>query len=142
MPTQAISAVSNSKNDGGVFISFPEFLRRGGETWRNVDLIEKLAGSLGASSSSFREDLWPALLAIHDKSLGASERDFTVAKKIGMTGEDHLAVLGIPRTSKVGKSILEEFGRVEDRFEIEEIVSKGIVEQSKEESQSTLDSFG
>ena len=59
-----------------------------------------------------------------------------------MTGEDHLAVLGIPRTSKVGKSILEEFGRVEDRFEIEEIVSKGIVEQSKEESQSTLDSFG
>ena len=142
MPTQAISAVSNSKNDGGVFISFPEFLRRGGETWRNVDLIEKLAGSLGTSRSSFREDLWPALLAIHDKSLGASERDFTVAKKIGMTGEDHLAVLGIPRTSKVGKSILEEFGRVEDRFEIEEIVSKGIVEQSKEESQSTLDSFG
>ena len=142
LPTQAIASVSNSKNDGGVFIRFPEFLRRGGETWRNIDLIEKLAGSFGTSKSSFREDLWPTLLAIHDKSLGASERDFTVAKKIGMTGEDHLAVLGIPKTSKVGKSILEEFGQVEEKFEIEEIVSKEIVEQSNDESQSTLDSFG
>ncbi len=142
LPTQAIAAVSNSKNDGGVFIRFPEFLRRGGETWRNIDLIEKLAGSFGTSKSSFREDLWPTLLAIHDKSLGASERDFTVAKKIGMTGEDHLAVLGIPKTSKVGKSILEEFGQVEEKFEIEEIVLKEIVEQSNDESQSTLDSFG
>ena len=142
MPTQAIASVSNSRNDGGVFISFPEFLRRGGETWRNIDLIEKLAGSLGTSKSSFREDLWPTLLAIHDKSLGASDRDFTVAKKIGMTGEDHLAVLGIPKTSKVGKSILEEFGQAEEKFEIEESVSKDIVEQSNDESQSTLDSFG
>ena len=142
LPTQAIAAVSNSKNDGSIFISFPEFLRRGGETWRNIDLIERLAESLGTSKSSFREDLWPALLAIHDKSLGASESDFTVAKKIGMTGEDHLAVLGIPKNSKVGKSILEEFKQVEDKLDIEEPISKDIVEQSVSESQSTLDNFG
>ena len=142
LPTQAIAAVSDSKNDGGVFISFPEFLRRGGEAWRNIDLIERLAGSIGTSKSSFREDLWPALLAIHDKSLGASDRDFTVAKRIGLTGEDHLAIHGIPKTSKVGKSILEEFGQVEEKFEIEEAPSNDIVEQSSDESQSTLDSFG
>ena len=142
LPTQAIAAASNSKKDGGVFISFPEFLRRGGETWRNIDLVERLAGSLGASRASFREDLWPALLAIHDKSLGASERDYTVAKKIGMTGEDHLAVLGIPKTSKVGKSILEEFEQAEDRFETSESGPKATFEESNDESQSTLDSFG
>ena len=142
LPTQAIAAASNSKKDGGVFISFPEFLRRGGETWRNIDLVERLAGSLGASRASFREDLWPALLAIHDKSLGASERDYTVAKKIGMTGEDHLAVLGIPKTSKVGKSILEEFEQAEDRFETSESGPKATFEESNNESQSTLDSFG
>ena len=142
LPTQAIAAASNSKKDGGVFISFPEFLRRGGETWRNIDLVERLAGSLGASRASFREDLWPALLAIHDKSLGASERDYTVAKKIGMTGEDHLAVLGIPKTSKVGKSILEEFEQAEDRFETSESGPKATFEEINNESQSTLDSFG
>ena len=142
LPTQAIAAASNSKKDGGVFITFPEFLRRGGETWRNIDLVERLAGSLGASRASFREDLWPALLAIHDKSLGASERDYTVAKKIGMTGEDHLAVLGIPKTSKVGKSILEEFEQAEDRFETSESGPKATFEESNNESQSTLDSFG
>ena len=43
---------------------------------------------------------------------------------------------------QVGKSILEEFAQVEEKFEIEEIVSKEIVEQSNDESQSTLDSFG
>ena len=142
LPTQAIAAASNSKKDGGVFITFPEFLRRGGETWRNIDLVERLAGSLGASRASFREDLWPALLAIHDKSLGASERDYTVAKKIGMTGEDHLAVLGIPKTSKVGKSILEEFEQAEDRFETSESGPKATFEEINNESQSTLDSFG
>ena len=142
LPTQAIAAASNWKKDGGVFISFPEFLRRGGETWRNIELVERLAGSLGASRASFREDLWPALLAIHDKSLGASERDYTVAKKIGMTGEDHLAVLGIPKTSKVGKSILEEFEQAEDRFETSESGPKATFEESNNESQSTLDSFG
>ena len=142
LPTQAIAAASDLKNDGGVFISFPEFLRRGGETWRNIDLIQRLAKSLGTSKSSFREDLWPALLAIHDEGLGASESDFTVAKKMGMTGEDHLAVLGIPKTSKVGKSLLEEFGQVEEKLELEEAVSKEIVEQSDNDGQSTLDSFG
>ena len=105
-------------------------------------MIERLAGSMGTSKSSFREDLWPALLAIHDKSLGASESDFTVAKKIGMTGEDHLAILGIPKTSKVGKSILEEFGQVEEKFEIEEAATEDKIEQSEDETQSTLDSFG
>ena len=59
-----------------------------------------------------------------------------------MTGEDHLAIHGIPKTSKVGKSILEEFGQVEEMFEIEKASSKDIVEQSSDESQSTLDSFG
>ena len=59
-----------------------------------------------------------------------------------MTGEDHLAIHGIPKTSKAGKSILEEFGQVEEKFEIEEAPSKDIVEQNNEDSQSTLDSFG
>ena len=142
LPTQAIAAVTDSRNDGGVFISFPEFLRRGGETWRNADLIERLATSLGTSKASFREDLWPALLAIHDKSLGASEYDFTVSKKIGLSGEDHLAIFGIPKTSKIGKSILEEFGQNEETLEKQEAPTFDKVEQSNDESQSTLDSFG
>ena len=142
LPTQAIAAVTDSRNDGGVFISFPEFLRRGGETWRNADLIERLATSLGMSKASFREDLWPTLLAIHDKSLGASEYDFTVSKKIGLSGEDHLAIFGITKTSKIGKSILEQFGQNEETPEKQEAPSFDKVEQSNDESQSTLDSFG
>ena len=59
-----------------------------------------------------------------------------------MTGEDHLAIHGIPKTSKAGKSILEEFGQVEEKFEIEKAPSKDTVEQSSDESQSTLDRFG
>ncbi|HIH67433.1 MAG TPA: hypothetical protein HA305_03500, partial [Candidatus Thalassarchaeaceae archaeon] len=54
----------------------------------------------------------------------------------------HLAILGIPKTSKVGKSILEEFAQVGEKFEIEEAVSEDKMEQSEDETQSTLDSFG
>ncbi len=142
LPTQAVASVSNAKNDGGIFISFPEFLRRGGESWRSIDLIERLAESLGSSRSSVREDLWPTLLAIHDSGLGGSEDDFTVAKRIGLSGEDHLSIHGIPKTSKVGKSILEAFGKSDDLSDLEEVVFEEQEPTSDDDTQSTLDSFG
>ena len=105
-------------------------------------MIERLAESLGSSRSSVREDLWPTLLAIHDSDLGGSEDDFTVAKRIGLSGEDHLAIHGIPKTSKVGKSILEAFGKSDDLSDLEEVVFEEQEPTSDDDTQSTLDSFG
>ena len=141
LPAQAIAAVSTKKEGSEVHVSFPDFLRRGGESWRTGGVISRLSETFGASRSSIREDLWPILLAIHNPSLGGSEDDFTVAKKIGLEAEDHLAMHGIPKSQKKAKEILKAFE--EGLEEIDEILIVNEVEQrSRDENQPTLDRFG
>ena len=103
-------------------------------------MIERLAGSMGTNQIIVQGRSVAYISAIHDKSLGASESDFTVAKKIGMTGEDHLAILVSRRPAKLEVNT-EEFAQVGEKFEIEEAVSEDKMEQSEDETQSTLDSL-
>ena len=147
IPAQAAVAYSPMKGGGRIYISFPDFLRRGGEVWRKGDLIARIAESLGSSKSSVREDIWPHLLAIHDSSLGGSSRDFTIAKRIGLTAEDHLALHGLPKSSKESKIIVESFDELaadSPSWEIRKVESaEGVVpDHESDPSQSTLDKFG
>ena len=142
LPAQAIASGSKAESENEVFVSFPDFLRRGGESWRTGSLISSLSGEFGASRSSIREDLWPTLLAIHNSSLGGSENDFSVAKRIGLSAEDHLAMHGIPKSSKSAKEIMELFGEERPAESAEIIVSKPPDDQVEDETQPTLDRFG
>ena len=125
-----------------VFISFPDFLRRGGESWRTGGLIASLSEKFGTSRSSVREDLWPTLLAVHNSSLGGSEEDFSVAKKIGLSAEEHLAVHGIPKSSKSAKGILEAFGDEGVSEDGGIVVAKPNEPVVDNDTQPTLDRFG
>ena len=142
LPAQAIASVSNGESANEIFISFPDFLRRGGETWRTGSLISNLSEKFGTSRSSVREELWPTLLAIHDSSLGGSEDDFTVAKKIGLSGEGHLAMHGIPKSSKSAKAILKSFGEDDEKDGSMILETEPLDVRVENDSQSTLDSFG
>lgn len=142
LPAQAIASVSGSMSEKEVFISFPDFLRRGGESWRTGGLIASLSEKFGTSRSSVREDLWPTLLAVHNSSLGGSEEDFSVAKKIGLSAEEHLAVHGIPKSSKSAKGILEAFGDEGVSEDEEIVVAKPNEPVVDNDTQPTLDRFG
>ncbi len=140
LPVQAAVSHSNPSTPEEVFVSFPDFLRRGGESWRTSDLIRRISGSLESSNSSVREDLWPYLLAAHDKELGGSPNEFSVAKKIGLSVDDHLALHGIPKTGKIAKEIIESFDVEYDAID-EVVVDEGEQGESVG-SQYTLDRFG
>jgi len=142
LPAQAIAAVSTEKTGNDVYVSFPDFLRRGGESWRTGGVISRLSESLGTSRSSIRDDLWPTLLAIHNPSLGGAEGDFSVAKKIGLVAEDHLAMHGIPKSSKSGKAIVKAFEGEESRQDDEILVVEDSENNIVDDSQPTLDRFG
>ena len=142
LPAQAIASVSGGLSGKEVFISFPDFLRRGGESWRTGGLIASLSEKFGTSRSSVREDLWPTLLAIHNASLGGSEEDFSVAKKIGLSAEEHLAVHGIPKSSKSAKEILESFGDEGVSEDGEIVLAKPNEHIVDNDAQPTLDRFG
>lgn len=142
------AAVSYPAIDGASdpFLAYPDFLRRGGESWRSGTVVELLSEGLGTSKASIREDLWPNLMAVHESSLGGNPGEFVVAKHLGLPGEAHLALHGIPRSRREARSILEDFdsdgGDDEEVMEMEESVNE---DRSDEEdsggTQFSLDSF-
>jgi hypothetical protein len=133
------------------FIAYPNFLRRGGEAWRSSNVVELLSEELGTSKASIREDLWPNLLAVHETTLGGEPGEFVVAKHLGLPGEAHLALHGIPRSKREARRILEDFDSDEDGHGDEPINDESINDEpinndSSEEDDSggtqfTLDSF-
>lgn len=139
IPAQAAVSKSNFSKSNDVFVSFPDFLRRGGESWRTNDLITRLSENLGSSKSSVREDIWPNLLAIHDSNLGGDPEDFAVSKKLGLGVDGHLAMHGIPKSSRRAKSIIRSYDS-DSLDQVQENVSFEI-DKSKDEGQSSLDSF-
>lgn len=142
LPSHAIASVSTGEGGREVFVSFPDFLRRGGETWRTGSVISGLSEKFGSSRASIREDLWPTLLATHNSDLGGSETDFRVAKKIGLSAEDHLAMHGIPKSSKSAKEIMKNFGEEELDRGAQILVAETTDNQVVDDDQPTLDRFG
>ena len=59
-----------------------------------------------------------------------------------MTAEDHLAIHGIPKSSKSAKEIMESFGDEELGGSAEIILEKAPDSQVEDDGQSTLDRFG
>ncbi len=139
IPAQAAVSKSKFSKAKDVFVSFPDFLRRGGESWRTHDLITRISENLGSSKSSVREDIWPNLLAIHDSDLGGDLEDFAVARKLGLGVDGHLALHGIPKSSSQAKSIIRSYDS-DSWDEIQEIVNVEI-DKSEDGGQSRLDSF-
>ena len=145
----AQAAVAHAPIDTGAdpFLAYPDFLRIGGEAWRTSTVVEHLSDDLGTSKASIREDLWPNLLAVHDSTLGGDPDEFAVAKHLGLRGEDHLAMHGIPRSRREAKKILAAFEEDEGQgLQIDELSD---TQESEADSggeglsgaQSSLDSF-
>jgi replication factor C large subunit len=142
LPAQAIASVPTTKTANEMYVNFPDFLRRGGESWRTGGIISRLSESFGTSRSSIRDDLWPTLLAIHNPSLGGAEGDFSVAKKIGLEVEDHLAMHGISKSSKSGKAIVKAFEGEELRRKDKILIVDDAKQESGDGPQPTLERFG
>jgi len=127
------------------YIGYPDFLRRGSESWRTSTVVGQMSKDLGASKASVREDLWPSLLAIHEEHLGAEPEDFTVSKHLGLEATGHLALHGIPRNRKKAAKLIKMFDSdLEEEFDDEIKVVEEPVSTLDDESDSTqfsLDSF-
>ncbi|NDF33050.1 MAG: AAA family ATPase [Euryarchaeota archaeon] len=147
------AAVSAKREDpaSDPFLTYPNFLRRGGEAWRTSGVVASLAEQSGASKAAVREDLWPNLLAVHDESLGGNPDDFSLAMNLGLSGEDHLSLHGIPKSRREAKKILAAFDESlpsddwqdfpQPIQQIEETNSESTKEGEDESTQFSLDSF-
>ena len=145
LTSQAAVSFRARDPDSNPYIGYPDFLRRGSESWRTSTVVSQMSEELGASKASVREDLWPSLLAIHDDTLGADPEDFTVSKHLGLEAAGHLALHGIPRNRKKAAKLVEMYDsdmekKVDEEIQImEEPVSTP--DDDGESKQFSLDSF-
>ena len=110
-------------------------------------MVASMSESVSTSRSSFREELWPLILAVHDESLGGDPLDFSLARKMGLGVEEHLSLHGIAKSSRQGKAVIKKFEELDDENEIPELVIEdNVTNPSSDEpetkgKQFTLDSF-
>ena len=88
-------------------VSYPDTLRRGREAWKTGGANDRLARYVGTSIASSRDSLYPTLLAMHESEVVTNPEDISLSLRIGLQGDEHLALHGIKRTSSQGKRILE-----------------------------------
>ena len=69
LSAQAAVAMKPIDSARDPFITYPNFLRRGGSGVRG-SIIDNLSKQLDTSKASIREELWPKLLAVHDPEIG------------------------------------------------------------------------
>ena len=148
LSAQAAVAMKPIDSARDPFITYPNFLRRGGSGVRG-SIIDNLSKQLDTSKASIREELWPKLLAVHDPEIGGEPLDLTLSKKLGLTVEDHLSLYGITKSKPIAKKIIAAFE--EDIEENDYQVNEEIIFQPEERvteeineptgTQFTLDSF-
>ena len=109
----AASVVNQQDLPEKLFPSYPNFLRRGAFQGRST-IINRLTEITGASKSSVREELLPLLISLHSETseLGNID-DFSISIDLGLTGDEHAALCGLPKTRKSTKELIARYNLIE-----------------------------
>ena len=128
---------------GRLSLSYPEFMRRGNEPWRRVTLIEKMANLSGSSKQAAREELWPALAAIHEEAETVDPEDFRISLELGLEAEEHLLLHKLPSNRVSSKKLVERYNERRATKEAEELELEDDEKEAKEQhpGQKRLDLF-
>ena len=135
----AASVVNQQDLTGKLYPSYPNFLRRGSTQGRST-IINRLTDITGASKSSVREELLPLLISLHSETSEVGNiDDFTISIDLGLTGDEHAALCGLPKSRKSTKELVARYNLIESEQSnineiavVEEIQSdEDIIEESK-----------
>ena len=102
---------------------YPDFLRRGSESWRKSDIAAHLAELFHMSEASAREDLLPLMLAAKEGRTGFEDSSIDLSIRLGLALEDHLALNGVRPSSAEGRRMAKAYdNRVKDESKIPEML--------------------
>tara|TARA_B100001248_G_scaffold262142_1_gene256319 strand:- start:758 stop:2275 length:1518 start_codon:yes stop_codon:yes gene_type:complete len=129
----AASVVNQEKLPGKLYPSYPNFLRRGSSQGRST-IINRLTEITGASKSSVREELLPLLISLHSEASEVGSVDhFAISIDLGLTGDEHAALCGLPRTRKSTKELVARYNLVES--ERSKVVEASMVKEMDDPNQ-------
>ena len=88
----------------------------------------------GASKSSVREELLPLLISLHSEASEVGSVDhFAISIDLGLTGDEHAALCGLPRTRKSTKELVARYNLVES--ERSKVVEASMVKEMDDPNQ-------
>ena len=123
----AASVVNQQDLPEKLFPSYPNFLRRGTSQGRST-IINRLTEITGASKSSVREELLPLLISLHSETSEVGNiDDFGISIDLGLTGDEHAALCGLPKTRKSTKELIARYNLIE--AERKESIAKPVVKE-------------
>lgn len=123
----AASVVNQQDLPEKLFPSYPNFLRRGTSQGRST-IINRLTEITGASKSSVREELLPLLISLHSETSEVGNiDDFGISIDLGLTGDEHAALCGLPKTRKSTKELIARYNLIE--AERKESIAKPAVKE-------------
>ena len=123
----AASVVNQQDLPEKLFPSYPNFLRRGTSQGRST-IINRLTEITGASKSSVREELLPLLISLHSETSEVGNiDDFGISIDLGLTGDEHAALCGLPKTRKSTKELIARYNLIET--ERKESIAKPVVKE-------------
>lgn len=117
-------------------LHYPDFLRRGSETWRKSDIAAQLARTFHTSEASSREDLMPLMLAAMEGRTGFEDSSIDLSIKLGLEVEDHLALNGIRPSSTEGKRMVKAYG---NRIDYDSEILESPLEDEEQSNDSLSD---
>ena len=123
----AASVVNQQDLPERLFPSYPNFLRRGTSQGRST-IINRLTEITGASKSSVREELLPLLISLHSETSEVGNiDDFGISIDLGLTGDEHAALCGLPKTRKSTKELIARYNLIES--ERKESIAEPVVKE-------------
>ena len=126
----AASVVNQQDLPEKLFPSYPNFLRRGTSQGRST-IINRLTEITGASKSSVREELLPLLISLHSETSEVGNiDDFGISIDLGLTGDEHAALCGLPKTRKSTKELIARYNLIE--AERKESIAKPVVKEPQD----------
>ena len=105
-----ISSVSgkSTRNNGQIIPELCQLF----EAWSSqarTTIINRLVIT-GASKSSVREELLPLLISLHNETSEVGNiDDFTISMDVGLTGDEHAALCGLPKSRKSTKELVARY---------------------------------
>ncbi|DAC71000.1 MAG TPA: AAA family ATPase [Candidatus Poseidoniales archaeon] len=115
---------------------YPDFLRRGSESWRKSDIAAQLAEAFHTSEASSREDLLPLMLAAMEDRTGFEDSSIDLSMRLGLAVEDHLALNGVRPSSKEGKRMAKAY---DDRMNSDSLIPDMPLEEDEQSVETVSD---
>jgi len=116
--------IGNIDSKRKIFLNYPSFLRRANDSWKKNELIKKISKGLGTNNASAKTELYPLLVAFHDKEINAKwSSEFNISHRHNFEFVEHALISNLALSHSSTKKINEKY--------IDKIIKKEVIMETK-----------